>query len=69
MLLLEDHEHLMHRIECSQDKISLSFSGYSDLSTDFLDELEGGFLISSHAGCNDQGVRSVFRYTPFKCFS
>ncbi|KAF4541869.1 GPI anchored protein [Lasiodiplodia theobromae] len=60
VLLLEDHEHLMHRIECSQDKISLSFSGYSDLSTDFLDELEGGFLISSHAGCNDQGVRSVF---------
>ncbi|KAB2576247.1 hypothetical protein DBV05_g5093 [Lasiodiplodia theobromae] len=62
VLMLEDIEDQLNHLECTGSGIELGFredSVFADAEK-VLSRLEGGYVIASHAGCTDEGSRSVF---------
>ncbi|KAL0259918.1 hypothetical protein SLS55_005661 [Diplodia seriata] len=62
VLVLEDIEDQLSHLECTGSGIELGFRG-DDVFADaenVISGLEGGYVVASHAGCTDEGSRSVF---------
>jgi hypothetical protein len=64
ILVVEEFEHLLHNVYCSDASVTLTFvSGLDwDTTTAALDELVLGHLVTSHEGCNLEDERATFRY-------
>ncbi|KAF2146959.1 uncharacterized protein K452DRAFT_304856 [Aplosporella prunicola CBS 121167] len=63
VLLLEEIEHLLNIVECSSSTISMAFlTDHASVPLEkAFEQLKGGFVVSSHYGCNVAGARNVFR--------
>ncbi|GME34474.1 hypothetical protein GTA08_BOTSDO11054 [Neofusicoccum parvum] len=62
VLMLEDIEDQLNHIECTGSGIELEFRS-ADVFADVekvMSDLEGNYVVASHAGCNDEGSRAVF---------
>ncbi|OJD28968.1 gpi anchored protein [Diplodia corticola] len=62
VLVLEDIEDQLNSLECTGSGIELEFRE-DDVFADaenVISRLEGGYVVASHAGCTDEGSRSVF---------
>lgn len=60
--MLEDIEDQLNHIECTGLGIELEFRS-ADVFADVekvMSDLEGNYVVASHAGCNDEGSRAVF---------
>ncbi|RAR10711.1 gpi anchored protein [Stemphylium lycopersici] len=60
---IEEHEHHLQGVECSEDAMKLHFvdaSSARDARAACYGN-NGGLIITSHSGCNEEGERSVYR--------
>lgn len=61
-MLLEDVEHFVDHVTCNSSMIELIIN--EDIPFDIVyslfDDLGSGYIITSHAGCNDEGARVPF---------
>lgn len=60
---LEEVEHFLQDVECTEGKMSLSFVdkvSARDAFHSFHNE-HGGLVITSHESCNKEGERAVYR--------
>ncbi|ORY14371.1 hypothetical protein BCR34DRAFT_599152 [Clohesyomyces aquaticus] len=67
-LLLEDIDHLLSLVECSDTVMTLEFSesaAFFNAKT-VCQALHGGLIVSSHSSCNDAGAHSVFRVLDYE---
>lgn len=63
ILVLEEFGHHLDYVVCNPSNIELRFASensYAAAST-VLPDLVGGYVITSHAGCNDEGARAPFQ--------
>lgn len=61
ILVLEQYEHLFSNIECKNDTITLSQTSYRSHTSKALHNLDDGYIITSHHGCNKPGGRQVYQ--------
>lgn len=62
VLLLEDIEDQLNHLECTDSGIELGFRDaqvFGDAER-AISGVEGGYVVASHPGCNDEGSRGVF---------
>lgn len=61
-LVLEEIEHHIVDVTCGASDIQLSFTdkGSFDMAVEVCSHLVGSYVITSHAGCNDDGARVPF---------
>jgi hypothetical protein len=60
---LEEHEHHLKDVVCSDDAIKLHFVDASSArdARAACDGKDGGLIITSHESCNGEGERSVYQ--------
>ncbi|KAI4644488.1 hypothetical protein J4E93_006393 [Alternaria ventricosa] len=63
LLNLEEHEHHIKDVQCGDDTMKLHFVDTSSArdARAACHDADGGLIITSHEGCNDEGERSVYR--------
>ncbi|KAI4945203.1 hypothetical protein J4E91_008181 [Alternaria rosae] len=63
LLNLEEHEHHLRDVQCGDDMMKLHFVDTSSArdARAACHDADGGLIITSHEGCNDEGERSVYR--------
>jgi hypothetical protein len=61
---LEEIEHHLQDVRCKDGKLRLDFVDLSSARDAFYSchGQDGGLIITSHDGCNEDGERSVYRY-------
>jgi hypothetical protein len=61
---LEEIEHHLQDVRCEDGKLRLDFVDLSSARDAFYSchSQDGGLVITSHDGCNEDGERSVYRY-------
>lgn len=62
-IVLEEIEHHIDEISCFESSIQLSFTELQNMKLAYkeLTDVEEFFVITSHGGCNDDGVRESHR--------
>ncbi|KAF2755427.1 hypothetical protein EJ05DRAFT_502889 [Pseudovirgaria hyperparasitica] len=62
ILLLEQVEHLLSRVECSVSTITIELSQSLDIDAtrNEIARLSNGYIITSHSSCNDHGERMAY---------
>jgi len=61
-LVLEEIEHHIVGVSCGASDIQLRFVNRDtfDMATEVCSQLVGSYVVTSHAGCNDDGARAPF---------
>jgi hypothetical protein len=62
-IVLEEIEHHIDEIHCFDSSIQLFFSGIQnmELAYDEFTAVDEFFVVTSHAGCNNNGARGSYR--------